>query len=150
MLIDYYGNTVSNAPIGFNGIGVSEWREVGYETYTDAGVDGAGVGDGCFTWRDYGLDDDPGTLDEGQGNDDHDDFDLDGDGVFDTSEVSEPFEDFGLDGVDDTNDEGEGNGEWDGYHMINCGPIVKTDQGGVAIITAVFPRELCIWQNEDA
>jgi len=150
MLIDYYGNTVSNAPIGFNGIGVSEWREVGYETYTDAGVDGAGVGDGCFTWRDYGLDDDPGTLDEGQGNDDHDAFDLDGDGVFDISEVSEPFEDFGLDGVDGTNDEGEGNGEWDGYHMINCGPIVKTDQGGVAIITAVFPRELCIWQNEDA
>jgi len=149
MLIDYYGNAVSDAPIGFNGIGVSEWREVGYETYTDAGVDGAGVGDGCFTWRDYGLDDVPGTLDEGEGNDDHDAFDLDGDGVIDTSEVSEVFNDYGLDGVDGTNDEGEGNREWDGYHMIGCGPTIRTDQDGIARITAVFPRELCIWVGED-
>ncbi len=147
MLIDYYGNAVSEAPIAFNGVGVSEWREIGYENYTDGG--GGFEADGCFSWRDYGLDDDPGTLDEGEGNDDHDAFDPDGDGVIDTSEVSEPFDDFGLDGLPDTNDEGEGNGEWDGYHMIDCGPTVRTDQDGIARITAVFPKELCIWLSQD-
>ena len=148
MLIDFYGNAVSEAPIAFNGVGVSEWREIGYENYTDGG--GGFEADGCFSWRDYGLDDDPGTLDEGEGNDDHDGFDLDGDGVIDTSEVSEPFDDFGLDGLPDTNDEGEGNGEWEGYHMIDCGPTVRTDQDGIARITAVFPKELCIWLSVDA
>ena len=148
MLIDFYGNAVSEAPIAFNGVGVSEWREIGYENYTDGG--GGFEADGCFSWRDYGLDDDPGTLDEGEGNDDHDAFDLDGDGVIDTSEVSEPFDDFGLDGLPDTNDEGEGNGEWEGYHMIDCGPTVRTDQDGIARITAVFPKELCIWLSVDS
>ena len=53
MLIDYYGNAVSEAPIAFNGVGVSEWREIGYENYTDGG--GGFEADGCFSWRDYGL-----------------------------------------------------------------------------------------------
>ena len=156
MLIDFYGNAVSEAPIAFNGIGVSEWREIGYEEYADLGLSGLGAGDECFTWRDYGLDDDPGTLDEGEGNDDHDAFDLDGDGEYnpdnDASEVSEVFNDYGLDGMPDTNDEGEGNGEWDGYHNLACpdGAIVKTDQDGIARITAVFPKELCIWLSVDS
>ena len=43
----------------------------------------------------------------------------------------------------------EKNGKWDGYSMINCEPIVRTDQDGYARIRAVFPRELCIWQATD-
>ena len=149
ILIDFYGNAVTDAPIAFVGTGVSEWVEVGYEAYTDEGVNGLGVADGCFTWRDYGSDDDPETPDWGTFNDDHDAFDLDGDGTIDTSEVSEPFDDFGMDGFPNTFDEGEGNGEWDGYHKIGCDPVVKTDQDGYARIIAVFPKELCIWQATD-
>ena len=149
ILIDFYGNAVTEAPIAFVGTGVSKWVEVGYEAYTDEGVDGFGAGDSCFTWRDYGSDNDPETPDWGTFNDDHDAFDLDGDGTIDTSEVSEPFDDYGMDGFPDTFDEGEGNGEWDGYHMIGCEPVVKTDQDGYARIIAVFAKELCIWQATD-
>ena len=76
-------------------------------------------------------------------------LDLNGDGVHDIAEVSEPFEDFGVDQIEGTNDLGEKNGKWDGYSMINCEPIVRTDQDGYARIIAVFPRELCIWQATD-
>ena len=71
------------------------------------GVLGAGAGDGCFSWRDYGADDDPTTLDMGQGNQNHDAFDIDGDGLIDTSEISEPFDDFGQDGLEGTFDLGK-------------------------------------------
>ena len=57
----------------------------------------------------------------------HDSFDLDGDGLIDTAEVSEPFLDYGQDGIEGTFDVGEGNGYWDGYSMINCEPVVRTD-----------------------
>ena len=147
MLIDYYGNPVVNAPIAFSGMGVSEWREVGYESYTDGSNDLAL--DGCFTWRDYGADDDPESLDMGTFNDLHDAFDTTGNGEWDVAEVSEEFLDYGLDGIDATFDEGEGNGEWDGYPMIDCGPLVLTDKDGFARITAVFPKELCLWQSTD-
>ena len=99
LVIDYYGNPVVDAPVAFGGTGVSGWSEVQYENaldengegWTDEGVLGAGVGDGCFSWRDYGADDDPGTLDMGTFNQNHDSFDLDGDGLIDTAEVSEFF-----------------------------------------------------------
>ena len=155
ILIDFYGNPVVDAPISFVGTGVESWREVGYEAYDDFGVDGIdgtgdfGEGDGCFSWRDYGADDSSETADMGTFNETHDAFDLDGDGSHDLSEVSEPFDDFGVDQLEGTNDLGEKNGKWDGYSMINCEPIVRTDQDGYARIIAVFPRELCIWQATD-
>ena len=34
--------------------------------------------------------------------------------------------------------------------MIDCGPTVRTDQDGIARITAVFPKELCIWLSVDS
>ena len=148
-VIDLYGNPIDNVPIQFGGIGINEWIEVGYESYTDIGVGGAGVNDGCFTWRDYGLDNEPGTLDIGENNDDHDGYDTNNDDIIDYSEVSEPFDDFGLDGTPGTLDEGEGDGEWNGYHMINCEQIVKTDADGVARIQASFDIEICILQNQD-
>ena len=149
IVIDFYGNPVADAPIAFGGTGVSEWGEVGYEDYQDIGVDGFGVGDSCFTWRDYGTDDNPETMDWGTWNDDHDAIDTTADGKWDVREVSEPFDDVGLDGRDNTFDEGEGDGEWNGYHMINCEAVVKTDKNGQARIRAKFPRELCIWQSTD-
>ena len=106
----------------------------------------------AFSWRDYGRDDDPQTLDWGTNNDDHDGFDLDGDGFVDStesSEISEPFSDFGFDGVEDTFDEGEGDGEWYGYHMIGCEPIVKTDENGYAKIIVEFDQALCTLANQD-
>ena len=149
IVIDFYGNPVANAPIAFGGIGVSVWGEVGYEVYQDEGVNGLGAGDECFTWRDYGTDDNPETMDWGTWNDDHDAIDTTGDGNWDVREVSEPFDDFGMDGIDNTFDVGEGDGEWNGYHMIGCEAVVKTDEDGQARILATFPRELCIWQSTD-
>jgi hypothetical protein len=149
IVIDYYGNPVVDAPIAFTGTGVNAFYELGYEPYTDSGVLGAGVGDLCFSWRDYGLDDDPSTLDWGTFNDHHDGFDTDNDGLVDTSEISEPFDDFGMDGVDGTFDEGEGNGEWDGYSMIGCEPIVLTDEDGFARIIYEFDEALCTLANQD-
>ena len=148
LVIDYYGNPVKDAPVAFNGTGVNAWVELGYEPYTDEAIltDPA---DGCFSWRDYGADDDPETLDQGTFNDKHDSFDLDGDGIIDTSEVSEPFQDFGQDGIDGTFDEGEGNGYWDGYSMIDCEPVVLTDQDGYARIIVQFTEELCTLANVD-
>ena len=81
-------------------------------------------------------------------NEKHDAFDLDGDGEHDLSEVSEPFDDFGVDQLEGTNDLGEKNGKWDGYSMINCEPVVRTDQDGYARIIACLlytspsPRDL--------
>ena len=134
--------------LSFGGTGVSNWYELGYETtgWTDEGVDGAGQGDGCFTWRDYGLDDNPETLDMGTFNESHDSFDTDGDEQWDTAEVSEFFNDWGLDNVEGTFDEGEGNGYWDGYSMINCEPVVKTDEDGYARIIVEFVQDICILQ----
>ena len=149
IVIDYYGNAVVDAPIAFTGTGVNAFYELGYETYTDSGVQGAGIGDLCFSWRDYGLDDDPSTLDWGTFNDHHDGFDTNNDGLVDTSEVSEPFDDFGMDGVDGTYDQGEGNGEWDGYSMIGCEPIVLTDEDGFARIIFEFDQALCTLANQD-
>ena len=162
ILIDFYGNPVVDAPVSFVGTGVAEWLEVGYENYSNFGMDSiannSGFGDGgttgdlldnCFTWRDYGLDRIAGTNDMGEGNNKHDGFDTDGDGVADAWEACEPFQDFGQDGEDRTFDEGEGNKQWDGYSMINCEPVVLTDKDGYARITAVFNRELCIWQATD-
>ena len=151
ILIDFYGNPVVDAPISFVGTGVDKWLEVGYELYTDEGVPAGGLGnlDSCFTWRDYGFDNDPSTPDMGNFNDNHDAFDINGDGIPDSSEVSEPFADFGLAQQPDTHDFGENNGEWDGYSMINCEPIVKTDQDGYARIQARFKRGLCVWQSTD-
>jgi len=164
-VIDYYGNAVVGAPIAFNGTGINEFYEVGYESgfvdangngtadegegWIDEGVNGAGVGDGCFTWRDYGLDDDPSTLDWGTYNDNHDSFDTTGNGEWDHQEISEFFNDYGLDGAPNTSDEGEGNGEWDGYSMIGCEPIVKTDQDGFARIIVEFDINLCTLASED-
>ncbi len=152
ILIDFYGNPVVNAPISFVGTGVEAWRELGYELYEDVGINGVantGENNGCFSWRDYGADDSSQTADMGTFNEEHDAFDTDGDGKFDVQEVSEPFSDNGVDQAPNTNDLGEGNGKWDGYSMINCEPIVRTDQDGYARIKAVFPRELCIWQATD-
>ena len=149
ILIDFYGNPVVDAPVAFNGTGVNNWYEFGYETYIDEGVLGAGASDGCFSWRDYGADDDPETLDMGTFNEKHDAFDMDGDGVADTAEVSEPFDDFGQDGVEGTFDEGEGNGYWDGYSMINCEPVVRTDADGYARIIVEFDQALCTLANVD-
>ena len=152
ILIDFYGNPVVDAPIAFTGTGVSQWIEVGYENvnWTDSGIPGTGVGagDGCFTWRDYGLDDDPQTTDMGTYNNSHDAFDTDGDDENDVAEVSEVFNDWGLDGVPNTFDEGEGNLKWDGYSMINCEAVVKTDKDGYARIQAKFVRELCVFQAQ--
>ena len=149
LVIDFYGNPVVDAPVAFNGTGVNNWYELGYETYTDEGVLGAGAADGCFSWRDYGADDNPETLDMGTFNEKHDAFDMDGDGLADTAEVSEPFDDFGQDGVDGTFDEGEGNGYWDGYSMINCEPVVRTDADGYARIIVEFDQALCTLANVD-
>jgi hypothetical protein len=151
IVIDYYGNAVVDAPIAFNGTGINNFYEVQYENvdWADEGVNGAGAGDGCFTWRDYGLDDDPSTLDWGTYNDNHDSFDTTGNGEWDSQEISEFFNDYGLDGVPNTSDEGEGNGEWDGYSMIGCEPIVKTDQDGFARIIVEFDQALCTLANED-
>ena len=151
IVIDYYGNAVVDAPIAFNGTGINNFYEVQYESvdWADEGVNGAGAGDGCFTWRDYGLDDDPSTLDWGTYNDNHDSFDTTGNGEWDSQEISEFFNDYGLDGVPNTSDEGEGNGEWDGYSMIGCEPIVKTDQDGFARIIVEFDQALCTLANED-
>ena len=153
IVTDYYGNAVVDAPISFTGTGVSAWAELGLEVYTDEGVDGAGVGDGCFTWRDYGYDDNPATSDWGNFNDHHDAWDVNNDGTWtiedDIAEVSEPFDDYGLDGVDGTADEGEGNGEWDGYSMIGCEAIVNTDQDGYARIIVQFDKAICTLANED-
>jgi hypothetical protein len=153
LVIDYYGNPVSDAPVGFGGIGMSEWKEVWYELYEDVGIEfpngTAGAGDSCFTWRDYGIDDDPETNDWGQFNNDHDAWDTTANGEIDYSEISEVFYDFGLDGIDGSFDEGEGDGEWDGYHMINCEQIVNTDADGYARIKARFLKSLCIWQSTD-
>ena len=77
-----------DAPVAFNGTGVNNWYDFGYETYIDEGVLGAGAADGCFSWRDYGADDDPETLDMGTFNEKHDAFDMDGDGVAATAEVA--------------------------------------------------------------
>jgi len=151
IVIDYYGNAVVDAPIAFNGTGINNFYEVQYESvdWADEGVNGAGAGDGCFTWRDYGLDDDPSTLDWGTYNDNHDSFDTTGNGEWDSQEISEFFNDYGLDGVPNTSDEGEGNGEWDGYSMIGCEPIVKTDEDGFARIIVEFDQALCTLANED-
>ena len=155
ILIDFYGNPVVDAPISFVGTGVESWGEVAYEQHLDYGMDSTnfsndfGEADGCFTFRDYGLDRLAGTNDMGEGNNTHDSFDTDGDGLPDVWERCEPFIDFGQDGEDGTHDEGERNGKWDGYSMINCEPIVLTDEDGYARIQAVFPRELCIWQATD-
>lgn len=149
LVIDFYGNPVVDAPVAFNGTGVNNWYEFGYETYIDEGVLGAGAADGCFSWRDYGADDDPETLDMGTFNEKHDAFDMDGDGIADTAEVSEPFDDFGQDGVDGTFDEGEGNGYWDGYSMIDCEPVVRTDADGYARIIVEFDQALCTLANVD-
>lgn len=152
ILIDFYGNPVVNAPISFVGTGVEAWRELGYELHDDDGINGVvntGENNGCFSWRDYGADDSSQTADMGTFNEVHDAFDIDGDGKFDVQEVSETFYDNGVDQAPNTNDLGEGNGKWDGYSMINCEPIVRTDQDGYARIKAVFPRELCIWQATD-
>ena len=91
LVIDYYGNPVVDAPVAFGGTGVSNWFELQYETdgWTDEGIDGVGAGDGCFTWRDYGLDNDPETLDMGTFNQNHDSFDTTGNGQWDAAEVSE-------------------------------------------------------------
>ena len=153
IVTDYYGNAVVDAPISFTGTGVSAWAELGLEVYTDEGVNGAGVDDGCFTWRDYGYDDNPATSDWGNFNDHHDAWDVNNDGTWtiedDIAEVSEPFDDYGLDGVDGTADEGEGNGEWDGYSMIGCEAIVNTDQDGYARIIVQFDKAICTLANED-
>ena len=144
-----------DAPISFVGTGVESWGEVYYEEHLDYGMDSTnfsndfGEANGCFTFRDYGLDRLAGTNDMGEGNNTHDSFDTDGDGLPDVWENCEPFIDFGEDGEDGTHDEGERNGKWDGYSMINCEPIVLTDEDGYARIQAVFPRELCIWQATD-
>jgi hypothetical protein len=150
IVIDYYGNAVVGAPIAFNGTGISAYSEVQYENvgWLDEGVSGgAGEGDGCFTWRDYGLSDDPSILDWGTYNDNHDSFDTTGNGQWDSQEISEFFNDWGLDGLENTSDEGEGNGEWDGYSMIGCEPIVKTDQDGFARIIVQFDQGLCTLAN---
>jgi len=119
--------------------------------YFDAGDippdDDGTEGDGLFSWRDYGADNDPSTADEGNYNEDHDAIDTDNDGAWDVAEVSEFFNDWGLDGIPDTFDEGEGNGEWDGYHMLNGFPIVKTDKDGKAIITIIFIKEQCFYET---
>ena len=149
LVIDFYGNPVVDAPVAFGGTGVNAWYELGYETYTDEGVLGAGAADGCFSWRDYGADDNPETLDVGTFNSQHDSFDLDGDGLIDTAEVSEPFLDYGQDGIEGTFDVGEGNGYWDGYSMINCEPVVRTDDDGYARIIVEFDEALCTLANID-
>ena len=150
---DYYQNPVKNAPVSFSGIGVEFWDEYGFETYTEGTNgfpdDSGEPNGGCFSWRDYGLDDDPSTPDMGSFNNKHDSFDTNGDELADTSEVSENFDDFGLDGVDGTQDEGEGNHIWDGYSMIDCGPVVLTDKDGYAKIIVQFDQEVCLFVSQD-
>ena len=154
LVIDFYGNPVVGAPVAFSGTGVSAYSEIGYESYEDFGVDtldgtnDAGEGDLCFTWRDYGRDNLPENMDEGQGNDSHDSF-LDSLGVLEGQEVSENFDDFGLDGINLTFDEGEGDGKWNGYSMINCEPVVKTDSDGYARIMVQFDQAICTLANID-
>ena len=153
LVIDFYGNPVKGAPIAFSGTGVSKFIEIGYETYTDAGLNpeedpNFGEDDSCFTWRDYGRDDLAANMDEGQGNSQHDSF-LDSLGVLENSEISEPFDDFGIDGVDGTFDEGEADGKWNGYSKINCEPIVKTDSDGYARILVEFDQAICTLANVD-
>ena len=101
LVIDYYGNPVVDAPVAFGGTGVSSWIELQYETdgWTDEGIDGVGAGDGCFSWRDYGLDNDAETLDMGTFNQHHDSFDTTGNGEWDVAEVSEAFNDYGFDNL---------------------------------------------------
>ena len=53
IVVDFYGNAVVDAPVSFTGTGVSNFYEVYYENYADIGVNGAGVGDGCFHGEDY-------------------------------------------------------------------------------------------------
>ncbi len=153
LVIDFYGNPVSGAPVAFGGIGMSEWKEVWYELYEDEGIEFPagtfGAGDSCFTWRDYGLDDDPETNDWGHFNNEHDAWDTTGNGEIDYSEISEVFYDFGLDGLEGTFDEGEGDGKWDGYAMINCEQVVNTDSDGYARIKARFLNSLCQWNSTD-
>ena len=154
LVIDFYGNPVVGAPVAFSGTGVSAYSEIGYESYEDFGVDtldgtnDAGEGDLCFTWRDYGRDNLPENMDEGQGNDSHDSF-LDSLGFLEGQEVSENFDDFGLDGINLTFDEGEGDGKWNGYSMINCEPVVKTDSDGYARIMVQFDQAICTLANID-
>ena len=154
LVIDFYGNPVVGAPVSFSGTGVNNFYEIGYEAYEDFGIDTTdatedqGEGDLCFTWRDYGKDDDPSTVDEGSNNDDHDSF-LDSLGVLENSEVSENFDDFGLDGIPGTFDEGEGDGKWNGYSMIGCEPVVKTDSDGYARIMVEFDQAVCTLANID-
>jgi hypothetical protein len=179
IVTDYYNLPVVDVPIAFGGTGVSNYYEVQYENaeyyvdqngsgsydfgepfsdadnngvwtgWEDEGVNGVGVGDGCFSWRDYGQDDDPSTLDWGNYNDNHDSFDTTGNGEWDSQEISEFFNDWGLDGMPNTSDEGEGNGKWDGYSMIGCEPIVKTDEDGFARIIVEFDQGICTLANVD-
>ena len=79
-------------------------------------------------------------------NQNHDSFDTMDDNR--CAEVSEFFNDFGLDNVEGTFDEG-GNGYWDGYSMINCEPVVRTDQDGYARIIVEFVQDICILANVD-
>ncbi|MBT4580425.1 MAG: Ig-like domain-containing protein, partial [Candidatus Marinimicrobia bacterium] len=154
-VLDFYGNPMMDVPISFEGVGVTEYIEFGYEEYTDEGVlsydelSTLGNDDGFFTWRDYGHDDNPITPCWGNLNDIHDASDTTGDGIWDISEVSEPFDDFGLDAVENTFDEGEGDGEWDGYPMIDGEPIVFTDNNGNARITFSYSKGLCTLANVD-
>ena len=115
---DYYGNEVINVPVAFSGIGITAWFETGFEAYEDIGINGYGVDDGCFTWRDFGADGQSETLDCGEGNYNHDSFDEDGNvrhwSHYD-NELSEPFYDCGIDGLcpDDSGYPGADNGEGD-------------------------------------
>ena len=67
----------------------------------------------------------------------------------DFADFGSEFDDFGQDGLEGTFDLGEGNGEWDGYSMINCEPVVRTDQDGYARITVEFDQALCTLANID-
>ena len=87
---------------------------------TDIGVNGAGVGDGAFHGE-IMVEMMILILDWGTNNDDHDGFDLDGDGFVDStesSEISEPLV-TGFDGVEDTFDEGEDRVVWLSYDWMN-------------------------------
>jgi hypothetical protein len=102
VVYDYYGNPVINVPVVFSGNGPADWLEVGFEVYQDVGIEEYGVDDGCFTWRDFGADNEAETNDCGEGNYNHDAFTEDGDlrtWPNYPNEYSEPFEDCGLDGL---------------------------------------------------
>jgi hypothetical protein len=129
---DYYANEVINVPVTFGGIGISEWTEVGFEVYQDLGIEGFGTDDGCFTWRDFGADGEPETLDCGEGNNNHDSFDDDGNirhWPHYSNELSEPFVDCGIDGLcaDDSGYPGADNGENDGNYT--SGEYFNDDNG---------------------